>query len=63
MFAQELALEIVPTSDIDIVPFHADEVEALALSKGLAGARQREYVLSYPDETADLTAKESALFG
>ncbi len=63
VLAHEAALEIVPAADIDSVPFDADEVEALTLSKGLAGARQSEYVLPYPDERADLTAQESALFG
>ncbi len=34
VLAHEAALEIVPAADIDSVPFDADEVEALTLSKG-----------------------------
>jgi hypothetical protein len=61
MLAHKVALEVIPTADIDIVPFDADEIKALALSEELAGARQGEDVLADPDQRPDLTARESTL--
>jgi hypothetical protein len=37
VFAHKVALEIIPTTDIDLVLVDADEIEALPLTRGLAG--------------------------
>jgi hypothetical protein len=63
VFAHEGALEIIPTADIDLVQFDADEVEALPLTHRLAGVRHRKYVISHPDQGTDLCAYEATFFG
>ena len=63
MFAHEGALEIVPTADIDLMLFDANEVEALPLTQGLARVRHRKYVISHPDQGTDVCGKEAAFFG
>ncbi|MEA2636711.1 MAG: uncharacterized protein QOH92_3478 [Chloroflexota bacterium] len=63
MFAHEVALELVPTADIDLVLFDADQIVALPLAHGLAGVRHRKDVISYPDQRADLGGRKTAFFG
>jgi hypothetical protein len=57
VLAHEVAFKIVPTADIDIMLFDADEIEALTLANALTGPRQREDVFAHPDQRADLTTK------
>jgi hypothetical protein len=63
VFAHELALEVIPTADIDIVLVDADEIEALPLAHGLAGERHRENLVSHPDQGTDLGGPKPAFFG
>ena len=63
MLAHKVALEIIPTADIDIVLLDANEIETLTLANELTGARQRKDVLSHPDQRSELVGNEPTLLG
>ena len=63
VLAHEVALEIIPTADIDLVLIDADEIKALPLTRGLARVRHRKHVFSHPDQGTDVSRLESAFFG
>ena len=63
MLAHEIALEIIPTADIDFVLFDADEIEPLSLTHRFARVRHRKYVISHPDQGTDVRREEAAFFG
>ena len=60
MLAHEVALELIPTADIDLVMVDADEIEALTLARGLAGVGHRKDMLSQPDQRTDLGGHQAA---
>ena len=63
MLAHKVALEIIPTADIDIVLLDANEIETLTLANELTGARQRKDVLSHPDQRSELIGNKPTLLG
>jgi hypothetical protein len=63
VFSHEVALEVVPTADINVVLVDADEIEALPLAHGLAREKHREDVVSHPDQGSDRSGLKPAFFG
>jgi len=62
MLSHEVALEIIPAADIDVVTIDAHEVKALALAQNPAAVRKWKSMFTHPDKRTDLTGNEPALF-